>query len=92
MSASPGVSYAERYQVHKTINVFSSFRIKIKKFYVDVQSKGVVAELRTPIYVTFVIAVATALTVRMIFAIDTVMMTTAAVTRIRICWKRQVIN
>ena len=26
----------------------------------DVQSKGVVAELRTPIYITFVIAVATA--------------------------------
>jgi hypothetical protein len=70
-----------------------SFRIKIKKFYV--QPKGVVAELHTPIYVTFVIAVATALTVRMIFAIDTVMMTTADVARcrrIRICWKRQVIN
>ena len=71
------------------------FLIKIKKVLCGCSAEGVVAELRTPIYVTFVIAVATALTVRMIFAIDTVMMTTAAVTRcrrIRICGKRQAIN
>jgi len=37
------------------------------------------AELRTSFYVTFVIAVATALTVRMIFAIDPVMKSTVAV-------------
>jgi hypothetical protein len=58
--------------------------------------------LPTPIYVTFVIAVVTVLivmltvlTVKIIFAIDTVMKTTAAVNRsrrIRIYWKRQVIN
>ena len=67
----------------------------------DIRPKGV-AELRTPIYITFVIAIVTVatvmltvLTVKMIFAINTVMKTTAAANRsrrIRICWKRQVIN
>lgn len=59
----------------------------------DGSAEGVVAELPTPFYVTFVIAVGTvaavilaALTVRMIFAIYT------RCRRIRICWKRQVIN
>jgi hypothetical protein len=45
--------------------------------------RRVLAELRTSFYVTFVIAVATALTVRMIFAVDTVMKTTVAVNRSR---------
>ena len=62
---------------------------------------SILERLRTPYYITFVMAVATVatvmltvLTVKMIFAIDTVMKTAAAnrSRRIRICWKRQVIN
>ena len=59
--------------------------------------EGAVAELRTTYYVTFVIALVTVATVmlavlivKMIFAIDTVMVTTASSDRsrrIRICWK-----
>jgi hypothetical protein len=67
----------------------------------DSQNQGVVPNY-APFYVTFVIAVVTVvtvmltvLTVKMIFAIDTVMKTTAAANRrrrVRICWEREVIN